>query len=131
MIDKALLHIRQNACAYLDKVPTLAMLLEEISELADALEGKHEHPPKYELTQIGGICTNWLRLIYQEENERPGEGWGGITMQKFISAYVDDKYLDYNDALELAEQRDKEAALNFLLNLEIGAAIQARLEKND
>jgi len=50
-------------------------------------------------------------------------------MTEFVLAYVDDAGLGYEDALELAEQRDEEAALNFLMSLEIGAAIQARLEK--
>ena len=50
-------------------------------------------------------------------------------MEEFILAYVDDEHLGYNDALELANERDKEASLNFLLSLEIGAAVQARLEK--
>ena len=51
-------------------------------------------------------------------------------MMEFVLAYVDDASLSYKDALELAERRDKEASLNFLMSLEIGAAIQARLEKN-
>jgi len=38
------------------------MLLEEVAELAAALEGKHEHSPEIELVQIGGIAANWLRL---------------------------------------------------------------------
>ena len=58
-------------------------------------------------------------------NKRKGE----IKMQDFINCYVDCD-MPYEDALELAKQRDEEAALNFLLSLEIGAAIQARLEKN-
>ena len=52
-------------------------------------------------------------------------------MTEFVLAYVDDVNLSYEDALELAKQRDKEAALNFLMSLEIGAAIQARLERNN
>ena len=50
-------------------------------------------------------------------------------MEEYILAYVDDEHLSYEDALELAKQRDEEAALNFLLSLGFGAAIQARLEK--
>lgn len=51
-------------------------------------------------------------------------------MQEFINVYVDDERLSYEDALKLASQRDGEAALNFLLSLEIGAAIESRLERN-
>ena len=51
-------------------------------------------------------------------------------MTEFVLAYVDAKGLSYEDAFELATERDEEAALNFLLSLEIGAAVQARLEKN-
>ncbi len=51
-------------------------------------------------------------------------------MTEFVLAYVDDEFLDYEDAFELATERDEEATLNFLLSLEIGAAVQARLEKN-
>jgi len=50
--------------------------------------------------------------------------------QEFVNCYVDDENLSYADALELAKHRDEEEALNFLLSLEIGAAVQARLEKN-
>ncbi len=51
-------------------------------------------------------------------------------MQDFINCYVDFE-MPYDDALELAKKRDKNAALNFLTSLEVGAAVQARLEKND
>ena len=51
-------------------------------------------------------------------------------MKEYILAYVNDEYLSYKDSLELAERRDKEATLNFLLSLEIGAAVQSRMEKN-
>ena len=37
-----------------------ARLLEEVAELGMALQGEHEHKPELELTQIAGICTNWL-----------------------------------------------------------------------
>ena len=52
-------------------------------------------------------------------------------MEEYILAYVDAEDLPYEDAFELATKRDEEAALNFLMSLEIGAAIQARLEKNN
>ena len=51
-------------------------------------------------------------------------------MQDFINCYVDSE-MSYNDALELAEKRDKNAALNLLMSLEVGAVVRARLEKND
>ena len=51
-------------------------------------------------------------------------------MTEFVLAYVDAEGLSYEDAFELATERDKEASLNFLMSLEIRAAIQARLEKN-
>lgn len=38
----------------------LARLVEEVGELAAALEGRHEHTPELELEQIGGIVINWL-----------------------------------------------------------------------
>ena len=50
-------------------------------------------------------------------------------MEEYVLAYVDDEHLSYESALELAERRDEEATLNFLLSLEIGATVQARLEK--
>jgi hypothetical protein len=40
----------------------LRMLLEEVGELAEALDGAHEHPAEVELVQIAGIALNWLRL---------------------------------------------------------------------
>ena len=49
-------------------------------------------------------------------------------MQEFISVYVDFN-MPYEDALKLAERRDKDAALNIQMSLELGAAVQARLEK--
>lgn len=55
-----------NARLHSRKQPSLAMLLEEVGELALALEGRHEHPPEYELVQIGGIVLNWLRAIMKE-----------------------------------------------------------------
>lgn len=40
----------------------LASLMEEVLELALALEGKHEHTPELELKQIGSIAIGWLRM---------------------------------------------------------------------
>jgi len=44
------------------------MLMEEVAELTLALEGKHEHTPDLELTEIAGICINWIEKI-NDENE--------------------------------------------------------------
>lgn len=38
----------------------LVSLLEEVGELALALIGLHRHTPEVELTQIAGICINWI-----------------------------------------------------------------------
>ena len=35
-------------------------LWQEIQELRDTLDGKHEGPVEHELRQIGSICINWL-----------------------------------------------------------------------
>ena len=58
--SKTLGWFAMNAAIHRDKEPTLGMLLQEVGELALALEGKHEHPPAVELVQIGGIILNWL-----------------------------------------------------------------------
>lgn len=36
------------------------MLLEEVAELTLSLRGKHKHAPELELTEIAGICINWM-----------------------------------------------------------------------
>ena len=58
----------QNANHYQYKIGRidLRMLIEEVGELAEALAGKHEHSPEYELIQIGGIAINWLRQYIGE-----------------------------------------------------------------
>lgn len=38
----------------------LAGMVEEVGELASALEGRHEHEPDMELRQIASIALNWL-----------------------------------------------------------------------
>jgi hypothetical protein len=38
----------------------LRILTEEFAELVLSLEGKHNHTPDLELTEIAGICINWL-----------------------------------------------------------------------
>lgn len=40
----------------------LARLMEEIGELAGTLVGDHDDPTDLELTQIAGICINWLEM---------------------------------------------------------------------
>ena len=47
----------------LGKNASLRTLLEEVAELAAALDGKHEHPPELELVQIAGICLTWLKRM--------------------------------------------------------------------
>ena len=68
-MKKALRDIGENATTHQDKYPTLRTLLAEVAELAYALDGEHEHPPEYELVQIGGIVVNWLERIYQAKGE--------------------------------------------------------------
>jgi hypothetical protein len=56
----------RNAMSYGDFIPeppSVPMLAREIGELSNALAGKHEHPPEYELAQIAGIAINWLRML--------------------------------------------------------------------
>ena len=45
----------------------LGGLIEEVGELASALENTHEHTPDYELTQIAAICLNWLEYRARAE----------------------------------------------------------------
>ena len=66
-VDEVLEQVRRNAMLHIDKCPCLAMLLAEVSELAYAIVGRHEHPMELELTQIAGICVNWLRLLARED----------------------------------------------------------------
>lgn len=49
----------------------LAGLVEEVGELASALNGRHEHDPEYELRQIAAIAMNWLhmRAIREADSE--------------------------------------------------------------
>lgn len=58
--SKAIWFVVMNASLHQEKEPTLGMLLEEVGELALALEEKHEHSPAVELVQLGGIVLNWL-----------------------------------------------------------------------
>jgi len=68
-LDKATRDILKNAAENEHRYPTLRTLLAEVSELAYALEGEHEHPPEFELTEIGGIVLNWLRRIYRAKGQ--------------------------------------------------------------
>ena len=68
-MDIVLKDIARNARENEHKYPTLRTLLSEISELAYALDGEHEHPPELELVEIGGIVVNWLRRIYQAKGK--------------------------------------------------------------
>ena len=60
LIDDVLLLVRKNAMAHQNNNTKLRTILAEVAELAYALDGEHEHPPELELTQIAGICVNWL-----------------------------------------------------------------------
>ena len=55
-------HRRQYISRHRDKDDNywLLMLHEEVAELTLSLRGKHEHSPELELTEIAGICINWL-----------------------------------------------------------------------
>ena len=47
------------------------LMQEELGELAQAINNKHEHPPELELLQIGGFVLNWLsRVIADPEHMR-------------------------------------------------------------
>lgn len=59
-LHEALLLIHTNAQQHRGSNPTLGTLLEEVAELARAIEGKHDHHPSLELIQIGGIVANML-----------------------------------------------------------------------
>ena len=47
----------------------LMMLLEEVSELVLSLRGEHGDPPDLELTEIAGICINWLAKRASEKED--------------------------------------------------------------
>ena len=51
----------------------LAGLMAEVGELADALHGKHEHSPDWELEQIAAIALNWLDMRDHFEEVRARE----------------------------------------------------------
>ena len=40
----------------------LSRLMEEVGELASALNGRHEHTPELELMQVATLCLNWLDM---------------------------------------------------------------------
>lgn len=61
--DKAAKEVVKNANWHILKKPTKDMLLEEIAELLLALRGKHQHTPREELVEIGGIAINLIRAI--------------------------------------------------------------------
>lgn len=45
----------------------LALLVEEVGELASSLAGRHEDAPEVELHQIASICINWLDMRDQRQ----------------------------------------------------------------
>jgi hypothetical protein len=67
LLDQVLERVRGNAVRHSSKEPDLAMLLGEISELAYAIAGRHEHNPDTELVEIAAICINWLRRLRESE----------------------------------------------------------------
>ena len=76
MLDQMLKRVRWNVAQHYHKSPDLPMLLGEISELAYAIAGRHEHDPEIELMQIAGICVNWLmQLQNRREVNDPTTPW--------------------------------------------------------
>ena len=51
----------------------LAGLMAEVGELADAMHGKHEHSPDWELEQIAAIALNWLDMRDHQHETRERE----------------------------------------------------------
>ena len=47
----------------------LAGLMEEVSEVASTLVGKHEGPLVWELQQVAAICLNWLDRIAESQGD--------------------------------------------------------------
>jgi hypothetical protein len=41
----------------------LGGIIEEVGELSEALDGKHEHPAEFELMQIASCAINMLRWM--------------------------------------------------------------------
>ena len=66
IVDPGLAAVIRNADEHRNGTPDLRGLLEEVAELAAALDGVHEHDAAYELAQIGGIAVNWLRSLEAE-----------------------------------------------------------------
>lgn len=74
-MDKALAEIVELANHYdaqrtwqeRDEYRWLAGIVEELGELAEALDGKHEHPPETEIKQIASVSINFLRWWYRNK----------------------------------------------------------------
>ena len=66
----AMRKVYQNAQDHINyrPPPDFAMLAQEMLELSLSLRGRHEHPPEYELVQMGGIILNWLANIEAAES---------------------------------------------------------------
>lgn len=69
-LDQVLARVTGNAIRHCDKRPDLPMLLAEVSELAYAIVGRHEHNPDTELVEIAAICINWLRRLRESEIDK-------------------------------------------------------------
>ena len=65
----AMRKVYDNAQNHMGQHPDFAMLAQEVLELSLALCNRHEHPPEWELVQIGGIVVNWLADIEAENSE--------------------------------------------------------------
>lgn len=63
----------------------LVGLVEEVAELAAALEGQHAHSPDWELTQIASICLNWLEYRMQLGTGKPE---ADLTVREALEAMV-------------------------------------------
>jgi len=68
-LDRAASEILANANhhAFIHQPRTIGHLMEELAELALALDGLHEHPPELELIQLGGSVINMLRELYMSK----------------------------------------------------------------
>jgi hypothetical protein len=68
-VDKLFLQrVTSHDNHWLDKDPTywFLRLTQEIGELGGVLAGDHDDPIELELSQIAGICLNWLRRMERD-----------------------------------------------------------------
>ena len=60
-------HARRKTWHHKDEHYWLSRLVEEVGELAQALNGRHEDPIELELTEIASIATSWLAMRARKE----------------------------------------------------------------